>query len=296
LRHESDDVVALASPIVAGWELVLRLRERREQVGVEVKHITQALGFSRNYWSAIENERKILSEEALKKLLKLLEFGPEETREMLELREIAKDRGWWSDYSALFDSELRRFFGLEHGAHSVRVYENLLVPGLLQTVDYARAVIHPFVTVPRVQVEQRVRVRLRRQQRLDDDDPLRLTSVMSEAALHQQIGGADVLRDQLEHLIAMIDKYPDRLYVHVVPYSANAYSLVGAGTVQLIDFENPRLPTVVWQETGTAWGIIDDRGRVEAISAAFDEVLQISLNRRDSKDLIQRRIEESHER
>lgn len=286
--------MALASPIVAGWELVLRLRERRDQVGVEVRQITQALGFSRNYWSAVENERKILSEEALKKLLKLLEFGPEESRELLELRDIAKDRGWWSDYSALFDGELRRFFGMEHGAHSMRAYENLLIPGLLQTADYARAVIHPFVTVPRVQVEQRVGVRLRRQKRLDDDDPLRLTTIISEAALHQQIGGIPVLRDQLAHVINMIEKYPDHLYVHVVPFTASAYSLFGGGTVNLIDFENPRLPTVVWQETVTAWGIIDDPPQVDAISTAFNEALQRSLDRRESREMIQRRIEELH--
>src|SRR5262245_37983713 len=128
VTHEGDDVMALPSPVVAGWELVLRLRERREQVGVEVKHITQALGFSRNYWSAVENERKILSEDQLKKLLKLLEFGADESKDMLSLREIAKDRGWWSTYSGLFDSELQRMFGLEHGAHSLRAYENLLIP------------------------------------------------------------------------------------------------------------------------------------------------------------------------
>lgn len=284
--------MALPSPVVAGWELVLRLRERREQIGVEVKQITQTLGFSRNYWSAVENERKILSEEALKKLLDLLELGSDESREMLALREIARDRGWWSDYSALFDAELRRFFGLEHGAHSIRAYENLLIPGLLQTADYARAVIHPFVTVPRVQVEQRVGVRLRRQQRLDDDDPLRFTAIISEAALHQQIGCAAVLRDQLVHLVDLIEKYPENLYVHVVPFTANAYSLFGGGTLNLIDFENPRLPTVVWQETVTAWGVIDDPSRVDAISTAFDEALQRSLDEGQSRALIQRRIKE----
>jgi transcriptional regulator with XRE-family HTH domain len=284
--------VALPSPVVAGWELVLRLRERREQVGVEVKQITQALGFSRNYWSAVENERKILSEDALKKMLKLLEFGPDESREMLGLREIAKDRGWWSDYSALFDSELRRFFGLEHGAHSIRSWDSLLIPGLLQTAEYSRAVIHPDVTVPRVQVEQRVAVRLRRQRRLDDESALRLTAVLSEAALHQQIGGPDVLRGQLEHLVTMIEKYPENLHVHVVPFTATACSLFGGATVNLIDFENPRLPTVVWQETVTAWGVIDDRPQVEAISAAFTVALQRSLDRRASKEAIKKHIEE----
>jgi transcriptional regulator with XRE-family HTH domain len=284
--------VALASPVVAGWELVLRLRERREQVGVEVRHITQALGFSRNYWSAVENERKILSEEALRKLLELLEFGPDESREMIALRDIAKERGWWSDYTALFDADLRRLFGLEHGAHSIRNYENLLIPGLLQTDEYARAVIHPDVTVPPVQVDQRVKVRLRRQKRLDDDVPLRLTAVISEAALHQEIGGASVLRHQLEHLVEMIEKYPDNLNVRVVPFTATACSLFGGATVYLIDFENPRLPTVLWQETVTAWGIIDDRTQVEAISAAFNEAHQRSLDGRASRKLIQQRIEE----
>ena len=284
--------MALPSPIVAGWELVLRLRDRREQVGVEVKDITKALGFSRNYWSAIENERKILSDEALRKLLKLLDFNAEEEREMLELREIAKDHGWWTKYTALFDPELRRFFGLEHGAHTIRAYENLLIPGLLQTEDYARAVIHPFVTVPRVQVEQRVGVRMRRQQRLDDKEPLHLTTVISEAALHQQIGGVAVLRDQLAHLVDMTKKYDKTLYVHVVPFQAGAYSLFGSGTICLIDFENARLPTVVWQEMGAAWGVIDNRPQVEAISAAFDQVLQLSLDRRDSLGLIQQRIKE----
>jgi hypothetical protein len=192
----------------------------------------------------------------------------------------------------LFDSELRRLFGLEHGAHSIRGYENLLIPGLLQTADYARAVIRSHVTVPRVQVEQRVAVRLRRQQRLDDDDPLHLTIVISEAALNQEIGGAAVLREQLEHLTEMIEKYSDTLDLRVVPFAAPACSLFGGATVHLIDFENPRLPTVVWQETVTAWGIIDDRPQVDAISAAFDEARQRSLDRRDSKKLIQRRIEE----
>lgn len=284
--------MALPSPVVAGWELVLRLRERREQVGVEVKDITRELGFSRNYWSAIENERKVLSEDSLRKLLDLLEFGADEREEMINLREIAKGRGWWSDYSALFDAELRRLYGLEHGAHSIRGYENLLIPGLLQTAEYARAVIHPYITVPRVQVEQRVQVRLRRQERFDDDEPLRLTSIVSEAVLHQQIGGAAVLRAQLEHLVKMIEKYPDNLYVHVVPFTATACSLFGAATVHLIDFENPRLPTVVWQETVDTWSVVDDLVQVNAISAAYDQALQQSLDLRDSKKLIQRCIGE----
>ena len=91
------------SPVVARWELVLRLRERRNQLDIDVKDITRELRFTRNYWSAIENERKIISAENLAKLAALLEFDDEETAQLLELRDIAKERGWWADYSALLD-------------------------------------------------------------------------------------------------------------------------------------------------------------------------------------------------
>jgi len=276
------------SPVVASWELVLRLRARREQVGVEVKHITQALGFSRNYWSAVENERKILSQESLNKLLDLLEFGMEERRQLLELREAAKEHGWWTDYSSLFDGELQRLFGLEQGADSIRGYESLLIPGLLQTADYARAIMNPDITLRQVEIEQRVAVRMRRQQRLGGEDPLHLTIIISEAALRQQIGGPAVLRHQLEHLIDMIEQHQSTLDVRVVPFTATACGLFGAATVHLIDFENPRLPTVVWQETVSTWGVIDDPLPVRDISMAYTEALKKTLSSQDSLGLVDR--------
>src|SRR3954447_3360211 len=78
------------SPVVASWELALRLKQQREQLGIEVKTITQALGFTRNYWSAVENERKILSQEALARVVDLFEFDDEEKAELLALRTAAR--------------------------------------------------------------------------------------------------------------------------------------------------------------------------------------------------------------
>jgi transcriptional regulator with XRE-family HTH domain len=104
------------SATVAGWELALRLRERRMELGMEVKTITDRLGFTRNYWSAVENERKILSAEKLAQLLDLLEYDKDERDELLGLRESARLRGWWAGYSALFSYEILRYIGLEHGA------------------------------------------------------------------------------------------------------------------------------------------------------------------------------------
>ncbi|MCP2262657.1 Helix-turn-helix domain-containing protein [Streptoalloteichus tenebrarius] len=275
------------SPTVATWELALRLRQRREQLGMEVATLATSLGFTRNYWSAVENERKILSVEKLTKALSLLEFDVDEQRELLELREFAKQRGWWANYSALFTNELGRFYGLEQGAQSIRTYESMLVPGLLQTEEYARALISSDrANIRQVEVEQRVEIRMRRQACLKGDNPLHLTAVISQAALLQQTGGPQTLRAQLAHLVNLIEGLPDTLHLHVIPFTASGCGVFGASTFHLIDFASPRLPTRAWQETVTAAGIIDDPDQVRDLSLTHEEARQQSLDLRDSLDLI----------
>ncbi|WP_410657979.1 helix-turn-helix domain-containing protein [Amycolatopsis sp. lyj-112] len=276
------------SPVVAAWELALRLRERRDQVNVDVKTITDALGFSRNYWSAVENERKILSEESLIRLLALLEFDDSERQELLDLRQRAKERGWWAKYSGLLGPEIQRMYGLELGAQGVRDYESLIIPGLLQTADYARAIMTPAVVVRQVEVDQRVDVRLQRQQRLASENPLHVTAIISEAALRQQIGGPATLRGQLDHLADMIEEHPESIKVRIIPFTAIACGLFGASTVHMIDFENPRLPTVAWQETVTKYDIIDDPLRVRDITLTYSDAFGQALNEQRSLEMIRR--------
>jgi len=281
-----------ASPTVASWELVLRLRQRRDQMGIETRTIPQTLGFSRNYWSAVENERKILSVEKLTQLLDLLEFDQDERQEMLELREVAKRPGWWTLYSGGFTPELQRLFGLEYGAQSIRAYDSLLIPGLLQIPDYAKAITSPDVTVRQVEVDQRVEARMRRQARLDGEDPLRLTAVISQAALMQEIGGPVILRRQLDHLIETIEEHSDTIEVLVIPFTATACVLFSVGTFHLINFASPRLPTVAWQETVTVQSIIDDPIRVRDLEVSYREAHGRALTREDSLTLIRRRVTE----
>lgn len=282
-----------SSPVVASWELALRLKRRREQLGIDVRTIIETLGFTRNYWSAVENERKILSPEALLRIIELFEFDDEEKEELLNLRAAAKERGWWSRYSALFDSDVQRLYGLEQGARSMRDYENLLIPGLVQTTDYIRAIMMPDAMVRKVEVDQRIEARLRRQRRLlDTEDPFTLTAVVSEAALRQQIGGRGVLRDQLVHLGNLIEEHPEALDFRVIPFTATACGLFGAATVHLIDFDNAQLPTLAWQETVTAWGIIEDPMQVRNISAAYEDAYRRALNKKETLQLIRSHAKE----
>jgi hypothetical protein len=284
--------VAPSSPTVAGWELALRLRLRREELGIEVRTITQELGFTRNYWSAVENERKILSEVSLTTILALFEFDKDERQELLELRTLARQRGWWSQYPTLFDSEVQRLYGLEAGAHSLQDYESLLVPGLLQTADYAAAIMKPAVTIRQVEVEQRVAARLKRQERLTGIDPLHLTVVLSEAVLRQEIGGPDVLRAQLQYVADMVESYSDTIVVRIIPFTVTECGLFGAATVNLIDFESTRLRGVFWQETVTSWGIVDDPQQVHNIRTTYGDALERASSRDDSLNMIRARIRE----
>lgn len=282
------------SPVVANWELVLRLKERREHLRLSVNDLTSTLGFTRNYWSAIENERKIIPENTLINLFDFLDFDDEDRQQLLDLREEAKQNGWWSEYSALFNSDLQRLHGLEHGAKRIRGYETLLIPGLLQTVEYARAVIHSDATIPQVEVDQRIAVRLRRQERLRDSSPVNLKVIMSEAALRQQVGGTSVLKKQLEHLVNVIDNHPNNVEIRVIPFTATACNIFGAGTLHVLDFQRPRLPSAAWAETVSTRGVITNKNQVRDITTAFEEAFERTLNRQETRELIEKHQKELH--
>ncbi|NKY49175.1 Scr1 family TA system antitoxin-like transcriptional regulator [Nocardia vermiculata] len=156
------------SPTVAGWELMLRIREQSKTLGVTATKIQRALGISAAYWSQVTHFQGVLTEEKLRPLLDLLEFEPDEQRELMALRELAKGKGWWDEYSALFDDEQSRFYGLEDGACRIRSVDNGVVPGLLQTEDYVRALVSSVGATGRpTEANQRVRARLQRQRRLE---------------------------------------------------------------------------------------------------------------------------------
>lgn len=278
--------MAPRSPTVASWELALRLRQRREQLGIEVRTITETLNFTRNYWSAVENDRKILTPEKLAALMDLYELADDEKRELFELREAAKQRGWWMRYSALFSEQVFRYYGLEHGAQAIRTYESVVLPGLLQSEDYARALMAADVTVRPVEVDERVHFRMRRQERLRGEDPLQLTVVLSQAALLQQIGGPRVLHEQLVHLAKLIEELHETVEVRIVPFTATGCGLFGASTLHLIDFASPRLPAVAYQETVTATGIIEDPNALRDMSRTYAEALGDSLSAEDSLVMI----------
>jgi transcriptional regulator with XRE-family HTH domain len=283
--------MAPTSPTVARWELIRRLRERRQQLGLDVAAVSKAVSISPANWSHVESDRRMLTEEKLQIMCTLLEIDDEERDLLIELRSVGKKRGWWQEYSALFSGELLRFYGLEYGAEQVRTYDSVLIPGLLQTSEYAHALIASDTTfIPQAQVRQRVDVRMRRQQRLTDDNPLRLHAVVSEAALRQKIGGVEVLRGQLEHLANMIEHHPT-IDIRFIPFDATGGMHSGA-TFHLLDFASTLLPTMGWYESPGPSGLLEDPNTVQALEVTHELADQAALSRGDSHALIEEQIRE----
>lgn len=275
------------SPVVANWELSVRLRELRHGLGLNATQFAKRLHFTHNYWSQIENQRKVISARSLEKIFNTFSFADEDRVLLRNLHAEAKESGWWSQYDRLFDEDIKQFYGLEHGARRISEHETLLIPGLLQTSDYIRTVTGSFATISNAEVEQRVEARLRRQERLHGADPLQLTAIFSEAALRQQIGGINVLRGQLDHLLEVMEQCSDNVEIRVVPFTASAYSLFGAGSLSLMDFPDP-LPRVAWYETVSTWGVVTDPDKVNDLSVAYDEAYRTALDQRETKKTVEK--------
>ncbi|WP_432907057.1 DUF5753 domain-containing protein [Micromonospora matsumotoense] len=174
---------------------------------------------------------------------------------MQELRAGAARRGWWHEYSQLFPAEFLRFLGYEAGADHIRSFHPEAIHGLLQTEAYARAVIRGGTTTIRLtEVDRRVSVRMARQARLDGAHPLRISAVLSEGALRQQVGGPAVMRAQLDHLVRLATERPEQ-----------------------IEMENL-----------TSVDIIDQSVRVTDYVVTFAETRELALGSDDSVELIRR--------
>lgn len=279
--------MAPASPLVAAWELGIRLKAAREQVDMTGTDAAHSIGVTQNYLSNIEHGRRKIAEDKLTALAGTYLLDDDEAAELVELRKASDGRGWWSRYSGLFAPELLRYFGFEHGAEEVRSYESGAVSGLLQTESYAHA-IHAGdrANLRGSEIDRRVEARMRRQQRLGGTDPLRATVVMAEGAIRQRVGGAGVLAAQLKHLLELVHERSDTLELRIIPFEADSYGAMGGSTFHVLTFPSARLRRLAWQETVTSLSLIDTDVRVHQYCLSFAEALERSADRVESETLI----------
>jgi transcriptional regulator with XRE-family HTH domain len=249
-------------PIVRRMLVGAQLRRLRTEQGISREQAGEAIRASEWKIHRLENGQVGFKDRDIVDLLAL--YGVTDASEVAEFVVLAREAnapGWWHHYGDLLPQWFRAYVDLESAATLIRTYEGQLVPGLLQTEDYMRAVVGGgHLEDPPEEAEHRVQLRLGRQALLERADAPRLWAVVDEAALRRPVGGRQVMRAQLERLIEAT-KLPN-VTLQVLPFAAGAHpAMVGAFSV--LRFTDQELPDVVYVEDLNNATYLDKRDEVE---------------------------------
>ena len=272
------------SPTVRRRRLAAELRRLREERGHTIEHVARELEMHPTTLSRIETGRRGILPRDLKPLLEVYGIVGDQKENLLILARQARQRGWWQTYGDLLPSEYSTLIGLEAEAGEIRTYQHQVVPGLLQTEDYARAVIRAFRrTDTDEEIEQRVRVRLERQARLSTDPALNLWVVLDEAVLRRTVSGPEVMRRQLQHLVEMARR--PSVTLQVLPFAAGEHAAMTSPFV-ILRFPEPLDPDVVYLENHTGGLYVEEPPDVTRYTLVFDHLGAAALPPRESTAFI----------
>jgi hypothetical protein len=262
---------ATGGPTVLRMLLGAHLRRLREAQGVTREDAGWEIRSSESKISRMELGRVGFKERDVADLLTL--YGVDDDEERKRLLALARDAntpGWWHRFGDILPNWFQSYLGLEAAAALIRSYEIQFVPGLLQTRDYARAVVRLGHGGARAEeIERRVNLRMARQQVLARKDPPLLWAVIDEAVLRRPIGGTEVMRAQIEALIEAT-KLPN-VRLQIVPFQVGGHAAAG-GAFSILRFPDQDLPDVVYIEQLTSALYLDKRDDVDHYMAAMERV------------------------
>jgi transcriptional regulator with XRE-family HTH domain len=246
-RDELSSVESFSGPTVLRMLLGSQLRRLREDAGITPDRAGYEIRASRSKISRMEHGRVGFKERDVADLLTLYGVTDEAVRShMLTLAEHANSQGWWARYDDVMPDWFETYVGLEQATSLIRTYELQFVPGLFQTEDYAREVtLLGHRSAPAAEIERRVSLRVKRQQILDSETGPRVWAVIDESALRRPLGGREVMRDQLIHLIELAER--PQVTLQVMPFDRGGHSAAG-GSFSILRFAEPDLPDVVYIE------------------------------------------------
>ncbi|MFJ8748412.1 helix-turn-helix domain-containing protein [Streptomyces sp. NPDC102441] len=274
-----------SAPTVLRMILGRRLQEMRLGAGASLEDAARALRVKTLTIRRLEKAEVALKPLYVEKLLETFGAGRQEIDEFVDLAEQANKPGWWHSYRDAVPSWFTAYVSLEAGAKTLRTYEPQYVTGLLQTPDYAHAVLRgglPNGTED--ELARRVELRLHRQSLLEREDAPTLWVVMEEAVLHRVVGGPQVMREQLERLLDVSELA--HISLDIVPFTAGAH--VGAcAPFTYFRFEEPELPDIVYSELLSASVYLDQRADVVSHLEAHTR-MSLLTSSEDSRALLNR--------
>jgi transcriptional regulator with XRE-family HTH domain len=269
------------SPTLRRRQLGHELRRMREASGATIDQVAERLACSASKISRIETGQSGISQREVRDIVAAYGVGGEQAESLVEMAREAKQRGWWQLYGTVLTSA---YVGLEAAAEETRSYEALVVPGLMQTEDYARAMIRaarPEITDEAI--EQRVRVRLNRQSLLTQEDPLTVSVVLDEAVLRRPVGGQQVMRRQLERLCE-VAALPN-VTLQVLPFGAGAHGGMD-GTFTMLLFRGVANQDLVFSANAAGGLFLEKDEEVTTYAAIFARLGSAALPAAESIELI----------
>ena len=270
--------MADSSPTIRQRELGLRLRKLRTGLGLTVEDVAEKLMCSTAKISRMETgaRRPVLRD--VRDLCALYSVDESAAAELMKLTRDAREQGWWTQYE---DLNLSPYIGLEQNASSITAYSMYYLHGLVQTEDYARAIIKAIA--PKIDLailQQRVEARLRRQELLEQPSPPNFRLLLDEAALRRPVGGPALMAAQIAKLLDL--SAAGKARVQLIPFEAGAYSVADV-SFTLMEFSEPVLPPVVYVE-GLAGGQYHERQvDVARYRESIENVRDSALSPRDSE-------------
>jgi transcriptional regulator with XRE-family HTH domain len=272
-------------PTVRRRRLGTELRRLRDSSGYKLEEVATELGVAPSTLSRIETGKAPTKSAYLTQMLEM--YGVNDTAQRQILVDMAREghrKGWWAAYDDVLPSGFDIYVGLEAETAAIRSYEISVVSGLLQTPDYARAVLREmFPRHTAQQIDRLVDLRIERQHRFDDIPPLELWAILDEAVIRRAVGGPAVMRRQLHHLIVEVDR--PGTTIQVLPFSCGAHAAHG-GPFSILEFPDRSDSEVAYVESVAGYIYLEADREVRARSEAFDRLRAAALSPGASSDLI----------
>ena len=273
-----------ASPAVRRRELGVLLRELRLEHGMTVEQVAEHLLCSPGKVSRMESAFRSGTVRDVRDLCGLYGIPERQRDHLMLLARESKQQGWWQSYKQV---HFEKYIGLESGAASMKVYESAIIPGLLQTEAYMRAMHHAGVPVISPErIEELIEVRLIRQRILTRPDPPSCWWIIDEAALCRPVGGPEVMRSQLEHMIEL-SGLPN-VTLQIIPFAAGAHPAMGDKFV-ILEFAEP-VPGIVYTEGLVGWTYIEQPSELRRYQRVLESLLTLALGVEDSIQFITKMI------
>jgi transcriptional regulator with XRE-family HTH domain len=273
------------SPTVRRRQLIAELKRLRESADLTQEDVARRLDWHHTKVFRIETGRTGPHPNDVRAMLDAYGVTDRAQREALvQLAKDARQRGWWYSYRDVLPHQYEFFIGLEQEAASIRTFELAVIPGLIQTEDYARALVRGGpLELDHDEAERRVEVRMARQRVLAKQDRPQLWAIVDESAIRRIIGGPAVMRAQLESLIAASDQA--RTTVQIVPFTVGAHPGT-VGSFIILGFAQPAEIDVVYMETIGGNLSVDKAEEVEHYATAFDHLRAVALSPGDTRAML----------